>query len=203
MYVTPSVLVLYRADHQFVLGPIIPQRGQRHHLYDLVLASQPFRARLPAEVKVRNVLAPLASSLAPGGRMLTIQSTGKDPGMEIIRNIWPDENPFQTSRQILLRELRAQLRSSQPDLRYHPYSDQRSEFSYSMHMQPADISSNIGTSTLLAAWNAAIYVAQIEDDRVHDAMSRGDYLRATREVLQKYQALWFADESFVVTRQPR
>ena len=72
-----------------------------------------------------------------------------------------------------------------------------------MHMQPADISSNIGTSTLLAAWNAAIYVAQIEDDRVHDAMSRGDYLRATREVLQKYQALWFADESFVVTRQPR
>jgi hypothetical protein len=203
VYVTPSVLILYRADHQFVLGPIIPQRGQRDHLYDLVLASQPFRARLPAEVKVRNVLAPLASSLTPGGRMLTIQSTGKDPGMEIIRNIWPDENPFQTSRQMLLREMRAQLRSSQPDLRYHPYSDQRSEFSYAMHMQPMEIGSNIGTSTLLAAWNAAIYVAQIEDDRVHDVMSRGDYLRATREVLQQYQALWFADESFVVTRQPR
>src|SRR5207248_1386502 len=83
----------------------------------------------------------------PGGRMLTIQSTGKDPGMEIIRNIWPDENPFQTSRQMLLRELRAQLRSSQPDLRYHPYSDQRSEFSYAMHMQPMEIGSNIGTST--------------------------------------------------------
>jgi len=70
-----------------------------------------------------------------------------------------------------------------------------------MHMQPTEISSNIGTSTLLAAWNAVIYMAQIEDDRVHDAMSRGDYLHATREVLQKYQALWFTDESFVVTRQ--
>src|SRR4029450_3665663 len=117
----------------------MPQRGQRAPLYDLVLASQPYRARLPADVKVRTVLAPLASSLAPGGRMLTIQSTGKDPGMEIIRAIWPDENPFQTSRQLLLRELRTQLRSSQPDLRYHPYSDQRSEFSYSMHMQPMEI----------------------------------------------------------------
>jgi hypothetical protein len=203
VYVTPSVLILYRADHQFVLGPIIPQRGQRDHLYDLVLASQPFRARLPADIKVRNVLAPLASSLAPGGRMLTIQSTGKDPGMEIIRTIWPGENPFQTPRQVLLRELRAQLRHSQPDLRYHPYADQRAEFSYAMHMHPTEISSNIGTSTLLAAWNAAIYVAQIEDDRVHDAMSRGDYLHATRAVLQKYQALWFTDESFVVTRQRR
>jgi len=201
VYITPSVLILYRADHQFVLEPIIPQRGQSGHLYDLVLASQPFRARLPAEVKVRNVLAPLASSLAPGGRMLTIQSTGKDPGMEIIRSIWPGENPFQTARQVLLRELRAQLRHNQPDLRYHHAADHRAEFSYTMHMQPAEVGSNIGTSTLLAAWNAAIYVAQIEDDRVHDAMSRGDYLHATQAVLQKHQALWFTDESFVVTRQ--
>jgi hypothetical protein len=201
VYVTPSVLILYRADHQFVLGPLIPQRGQRDHAYDLVIASQPFRARLPAEVKVRNVLAPLASSLAPGGRMLTIQSTGKDPGMEIIRTIWPEENPFQTPRQVLLRELRAQLRHSQPDLRYHHTADQRAEFSCAMHMQPAEVSSNIGTSTLLAAWNAAIYVAQIEDDRVHDAMSRSAYLSATQQVLQKHQGLWFTDEAFVVTRQ--
>ena len=68
---------------------------------------------------------------------------------------------------------------------------------------PTEVSCYIGTSTLLAAWNAAIYVAQIEDDRVHDAMSRGDYLHATRVVLQKYQGLWFTDESFVVTRQRR
>jgi hypothetical protein len=201
VYVAPSVLILYRADHKFVLEPIIPQQGQRDHAYDLVIASQPFRARLPAEIKVRNVLAPLARSLAPGGRMLTCQSTGRDPGMEIIRTIWPGENPFQTPRQVLIKELRTQLRHSQPDLRYHAYTDQRAEFTYAMHMHPTEVSSNIGTSTLLAAWNAAIYVAQIEDNRVHDAMSCGDYLHATREVLQKYQGLWFTDESFVVTRQ--
>jgi hypothetical protein len=203
LYVTPSVLILYRADHKFVLEPLIPQQGQQDHRYDLVIASQPFRARLSAEIKVRNVLAPLASSLAPGGRMITVQSTGKDPGMEIIRKLWPDENPFQTPRQVLLKELRAQLRDRHADLRYHHHSDQRAEFAYAMHMQPTEISSTIGTSTLLAAWNAAIYVAQIEDDRLHQAMSRGDYLRATQEVLRKHNALWFTDESFVVTRQRR
>ena len=123
--------------------------------------------------------------------------------MEIIRAIWPGENPFQTPRQVLLKELRVQLRDSQPDLRYHAASDQRAEFSYAMHMQPTELGSSIGTSTLLAAWNEVIYVAQIEDDRVHDAMSRGDYLQATQAVLQKYQALWFTDEAFVVTRQRR
>lgn len=203
LYVTPSVLVLYRADHKFVLESLIPQQGQQDRAYDLVIASQPFRARLSAEIKVRNVLAPLASSLAPGGRMITVQSTGKDPGMEIIRKLWPDDHPFQTPRQVLLKELRAQLHDSQTDLSYHHYSDQRAEFTYSMHMQPTEISSTIGTSTLLAAWNAAIYVAQIEDDRLHEAMSRGDYLHATQEVLRKYNALWFTDESFVVSRQRR
>jgi hypothetical protein len=34
-------------------------------------------------------------------------------------------------------------------------------------------------------------------------MSRGDYLHATQEVLRKYHALWFTDESFVVSRQRR
>ena len=90
-YVTPSALVIYRKDHQSPLASVIPQKGDQGHEYDLVIAAQPFRARLPAEVKVRNVLAPLARSLAPAGCMVVIQSTGKDPGMEIVRRIWPGE----------------------------------------------------------------------------------------------------------------
>ena len=201
LYVTPSVLILYRADHKFVLDPIVPQPGQPDHEYDLVIASQPFRARLPAPLKVRNVLAPLARSLAPSGRLVTFQSTGRDPGMEIIRAVWPEEDPFRTPRQVLLKEMRSQLQKSEPDLTYHPYNKARSEFNYVLHTQPWEITNNIGTSTLLAAWNAAIYVAQIEDDMLQQAMSQGAYLQATQSVLQKYQSLWFTDESFVVARR--
>ena len=70
-----------------------------------------------------------------------------------------------------------------------------------MHTLPSEIGSNIGTSTLLAAWNAAIYVAQIEDQRLEEVMSDASYLDATREVLQEHGGLWFNDESFVVTRR--
>ena len=57
-----------------------------------------------------------------------------------------------------------------------------------------------GTSTLFAAWNAAIYVAQIEDDRVERATLDGKYLDATAEVLRSRGGLWFNDETFVVRR---
>ena len=200
VYVTPSVLVIYRKDHEWPLAPVIPLEGSPHHEYDLVIAAQPFRARLTAKVKVRNVLAPLARSLAPGGRMVVIQSTGKDPGMEIIRGVWPGEDPFLTPRQELLGELSSQLGDSHTELRYLSHPDSRAQFRYELRLPPSELETNISTSTLLAAWNAATYVAQIDDERLTPAMSRGDYIDVTSEVLKKYRGLWFVDESFNVTR---
>ena len=45
-----------------------------------------------------------------------------------------------------------------------------------MHTLPDEVSGPIGTSTLFAAWNAAIYVAQIEDDRLSEVVRDGRYL---------------------------
>ncbi len=201
LYVTPSVLVLYRADRRFVLDDVIPRRGRRDHAYDLVLVSQPYRARSAVEAKVRNVLAPLAQSLAPGGRMIVIQSTGRDPGMEIIRAVWPGEAPFRTPRNVLIEALRTRLETSDPDLECDGDTD--AEFRYHLQISPQEVASNIGTSTLLAALNAAIYVAQIEDDRLNEAMTNGTYHEATGEVLARHQGLWFNNECFVVARRAR
>ena len=54
---------------------------------------------------------------------------------------------------------------------------------------------------LLAAWNAATYVAQIDDEQLREAMSSSDYLDATWDVLKKHSGLWFTDESFIVARE--
>ena len=71
-----------------------------------------------------------------------------------------------------------------------------------MHTLPTEIEgSSIGTSTLFAAWNAAIYVAQIEDARLESVVADGSYLDATREVLSEHGGLWFYDESFIVSRR--
>ncbi|MBM3516968.1 MAG: hypothetical protein FJX56_03585 [Alphaproteobacteria bacterium] len=201
LYVRPSVLVLYREDHRFQLDPIVPRPEQGAREYDLILASQPFRARLDAARKVRTVLAPLVRAIAPGGRMLAIQSYGNDPGMEVINAIWPEEHPFKTGRQELVERLREMLVQECPDLRYHSYPDNRALFRYNLHVMPSELSS-IGTSTLMAAWNAAVYVAQIDDHRLHEVLTSGAYLDATRRVLEKYHGLWFNDESFAVSRRP-
>ncbi len=109
VYVRPSVLVVYREDHKFLLDRVIPKPGQTFESYDLIVASQPWRARMSAKFKAEKVLAPLSRSLAPNGRLLVIQSYGHDPALEIIQRLWPDENPFQVDRRQLIAALKAEL----------------------------------------------------------------------------------------------
>ena len=201
LVVRPSVLVIYREDHKFLLDAVIPRPRGTVGQYDLVLASQPWRARMGADFKVQKVLAPLARSLAPGGKLLAIQSCGHDPGLEIIQQLWPGEQPFQVSRHELLATLRRELAG---DYRHYDLSalpDDEAIFRYEMHTLPSEIGDRIGTSTLFAAWNAAIYVNQIEDERLDAVVTSGAYLEATQRVLRKHGGLWFNDEAFVVARR--
>lgn len=203
-YETPVVLVIYREDNRFLMDQVIPKPGSVRADYDLVIASQPFRARATAEFKASKVLAPLATALAPGGRLLGIHSAGHDPAHEIIQRIWPGEDPFIHTRHDLLRETKKAMGPRARGYSFNPHSDERSFFTYEMHTLPGEIGdteSNIGTSTLFAAWNDAAYVSQIEDDRLEAAMGNADYLDATRDVLQKHGSLWFRDEAFVIARK--
>ena len=199
----PSVLVVYREDHKFLLDRVIPKPGQTFESYDLILASQPWRARMSAKFKAQKVLAPLSRSLAPNGRLLVIQSYGRDPALEIIQTLWPDEDPFQVDRRQLIAALKAELGREAGDFNLAVPADEKSIFRYEMHTLPNEIGDRIGTSTLFAAWNAAIYVNQIEDERLDEVVTHGEYLEVTQSVLQKHGGLWFNDETFVVTRRKK
>lgn len=201
IYERPAVLVIYRDDYRFLLHDVIPRQGQARADFDLVVASQPYRLRISPEFKAGKVLGPLIRALGGGGRLLGIHSYGNDPGLEIIQGVWPDENPFTSGRHEILRALKAELGKEARHYNFNAYADSRAIFRYDMHTLPTEVSSSIGTSTLFAAWNAAIYVAQIEDQRLADALSDRRYLDATYKVLKNHGGLWFYDESFVVSRK--
>jgi hypothetical protein len=201
VYESPVALVLYRDDYRFLLDEVIPRRGHGRADYDMVIASQPYRLRAPLEFKAQRVVAPLVRALGKGGRLLGIHSHGQDPGLEIVRGVWPDENPFTATRHDVLRAVKAELGKEARRYNFNAYADARALFRYDMHTLPTEISATIGTSTLFAAWNAAIYVAQIDDVRLAEAIREPRYLEATREVLQKHGSLWFQDESYVVSRK--
>ena len=154
LYVKPSVLVMYRKDQRFLLDSVIPRSGEQRADFDLVLASQPWRARMGADFKVQYVLGPLTQALRPAGRLLAVHSIGSDPGLELVREIWPDEDPFQVNRHELLRKLKVMLGDEVNNFELDATADDQAIFQFRMHTLPDEIAESIGTSTLFAAWNA-------------------------------------------------
>jgi len=201
MYEHPVALILYRDDYRFLLDNVIPKRGEGRADYDMVIASQPYRLRAPLEFKAQKVVGPLVRALGKGGRLLGIHSYGRDPGIEIVQRVWPGENPFTSGRHDIMRAVKAELGRDARRYNFNAYADARALFRYDMHTLPSEISESIGTSTLLAAWNAVVYVAQIDDARLGAVLGERSYLDATREILQKYGSLWFTDESYVISRK--
>jgi predicted Rdx family selenoprotein len=201
VYERPVVLVIYREDHKFLLDPLLPRPGGTMAGYDLVIASQPYRARSSLEFKTKRVIAPLARALGPGGRLIAIQSHGNDPGHEIVQKVWPSDNPFMHDRHQILKAVKQELGPAGRELNFNVYADNRALFRYDMHTLPSEVSGSIGTSTVWAAWNAAVYVAQVEDERLAQAANDSRYIEATTEVLHKHGGLWFYDESYVISRR--
>ena len=62
VYEKPAVLVLYREDCRFLLDSVLPKRGAIRADYDLVIASQPYRARASTQFKAKLVVAPQIGS---------------------------------------------------------------------------------------------------------------------------------------------
>jgi hypothetical protein len=201
VYLRPAIMTISREDHAFLLDPILPRPGRVMADYDLVIASQPYRARASVEFKASKVIAPLARALRPGGRLVGVHSCGRDPGLEIVEGVWPGENPFTTDRHAILRQVKQELGAASRLYRFDASTDARSIFRYRMHTLPNEVAGPIGTSTLFAAWNAAIYVNQIDDQRLSEAVRNGGYLEATDRVLKKYGGLWFNDETYVISRR--
>jgi SAM-dependent methyltransferase len=199
VYRRPTVLVLSRADRRFTLDSVIPRPGGKPLEFDLVIASHAYRAATPVERKVKLVIAPLARALAPGGRLIGIQARGGDPAEEIVRSLWPDFEAFPHSRHDILLEARRQL-ENRTDLVAVDLGDEESHLRYRLHAMPSEAAEHIGTSTVLAAWNAAAYVAQIDDARLSEAIEDNRYAAATRAVMDRHGEIWFLDESFVLAR---
>jgi hypothetical protein len=82
-----------------------------------------------------------------------------------------------------------------------PQADAAALFKYALHTLPSEVEGSIGTSTAFAAWNAAVYVSQVEDQRLAETIKDDSYLKATEDVLRKHGGLWFCDEKYVVVRK--
>jgi len=197
-YKLPSVLIIYRQDHEFVLDHIIPQQGGSKNYFDLIIASQPYRSRINIQQKVNYVVKPMIQALASGGKLILVHAFGNDSGSEIIQKVWPDDNPFPSLANDIITYLKDTL---DDDLLDQIIFQSPETFRYDLRALPNEIENGIATSLIFSSWNAATYVGQINNENIMKAEQDGRYVRYIQETIKKYGGLWFNDELLVIEHQ--
>ena len=197
-YENPSVIVIYREDQEFALDQIIPTIDDSINEFDLVLVSQAYRSRFPVDKKVNFVIKPMIQSLSSGGKLAVFHSYGNDPGTEVIKKLWPNENPFPNNASDIVKYLEKNLPK---ELFENLTFNKPQKFKYQLRSQPNEINSGISTSLLFSAWNACTYVAQISDDMVREKETDQSYIKCVGEIVKDNDGLWFNDEMLVIEKK--
>ena len=197
-YKSPSVLIIYRQDHEFGLDHIIPQHDGHKNYFDLIIASQPYRSRISVQKKIDYVVKPMIQALASGGKLILVHAMGNDSGMEIILKIWPDDNPFPS----LANDIIACLKDTFGGDLLNKLKFQSPEtFRYDLRALSNEIENGIATSLIFSSWNAVTYVGQINNENVMKAEQNGRYVQYIQEIIKKYGGLWFNNEMIVIEHQ--
>jgi len=194
-YKLPSVLIIYRQDYEFKLEKIIPQKNEPNNNFDLIIASQPYRSRISVQKKMDYVVEPMIKALAPGGKLLLFHSFGNDSGLEIIKNIWPEENPFPSLASDIVENVKKIFENDFiKNFKFHSPET----FRYNLRALPNEIENGISTSLIFSSWNAITYVCQINNEKIIEAEKNYLYVQPVQEVIRKYNGLWFNDEMLVI-----
>ena len=197
-YKEPSVMVIYREDQEFNVNELIPTKKKSDNKFDLIIASQPYRSRISAEKKSKYVIEPMIRALKSKGKLLTIHASGKDPANEIIRKIWPKEDPFPSLGNSIISYLKKNL---DKDLLSSLSFGEKRIIKCKLRALPTEISGGIATSLVFSAWNASIYVNQMDDDKVMKVEKTKNYEKIVQNIVAKNKGLYFNNEIFVIEKK--
>ena len=191
-------MIIYREDQEFNVNELIPTKNNSENKFDLIIASQPYRSRITAEKKVRYVIEPMIKALKSKGKLLTIHASGKDPANDIIKKIWPKEDPFPSLGNSIIAYLKKNL--DKEILQKLSFKDKKN-IKCKLRALPNEISGSIATSLIFSAWNAAIYVNQMDDDKVMKAEKKSNYEKVVKNIVAKNKGLYFNNEIFVIEKK--
>ena len=180
------------------LKNVIPKKNNGKNSYDLIIASQPYRSRIPAEKKVKYVIDPMIKSLDKRGKLVVVHACGYDPGSKIIKKIWPKEKPFPSLYGSIIKYIK---NNTEKEILKKLKFNKKQTIKYILRALPNEISGGIATSLIFSAWNAAVYVNQISDEQIMNAERKKYYQKVVKDIVNKNKGLYFNNELFVIEKK--
>ncbi|MDC1183832.1 hypothetical protein N8150_01375 [Gammaproteobacteria bacterium] len=194
-YSNPCLIRIYREDHKRYLEPFIDKDYDNNN-YDLIVASQAYRAISNAKTKVSNVIAPLMRLLNKSGKLLITHSCGDDSVEKILRIAWKDKDPFPTKGKEIIQHLNDHPVGE--NSRY-TYSKPKS-YSFKFKRTPDQTVSELFGHGIDAKLANILYVGQIPEKDIQAMEKNSTLLRKIHNAIAKEDKIFFRNELFSIKK---
>ena len=194
-YSHPCIIRIYREDHKRYLEPFHSNDYENSN-YDLIIASQAYRAASAAKTKVKNVIAPLMRLLNRSGRLLVTHSCGGDSVEKIIKVAWKDRDPFPNNAKDIIDYLK-----NNPVGENNKYSFSKPKF-YTFHFKrsPDQTVSELFGHGLDAKWANILYIGQIPEKEIQEIEKSPAAHKKIKNAISKEDKMFFRNEIFSIKK---
>jgi hypothetical protein len=194
-YSHPCIIKIYREDHKRYLEPFI-DKNYENQGYDLIIASQAYRAVSKTVSKVSNVIAPLMKILNISGKLLITHSCGDDSVEKILKQAWKDKNPFPIKAKEIIEYLKDNPIEENTKFTY----SKPKSYTFKFKRSPDQTVSELFGHGLDSKWANILYVGQIPEKDIIAIEKNISALKRVKVAIKKEERMFFKNEIFSIKK---
>jgi len=194
-YSNPCLIRIYREDHKRYLEPFIDNDYENNN-YDLIIASQAYRAASAVKTKVNNVIAPLMRLLNKSGRLLVTHSCGEDTVEKILKIAYKDKKPFPNKAKDIIDFLK-----NNPVGENSRYSFSKPKpYSFKFRRSPDQTVTELFGHGVDSKWANILYIGQIPEKDIQIVEKSPTIYKKVRAAILKEERMFFKNEIFSIRK---
>ena len=194
-YSNPCVIRIYRKDNEKHLKQFINNDYENNN-YDLIIASQAYRAASSVKLKVSNVIGPLMRLLNKSGKLLITHSLGGENVQKILKVGFKDIEAFPNQAKDIIEFLK-----NNPFGENNIYTFSKPKnYNFQFKKTPDQTVTELFGHNTDAKWANILYVGQIPEKDIQKLEKNTKLYNRVKRMIDKTAVIEFKNEIFAITK---
>ena len=195
-YSSPCIIWIYREDNERHLKQFIGN-DYKNNKYDLIVASQAYRAASSVKVKVNNVIGPLMRLLNKSGKLLVTHSCGGESVQKILKLAFKDKEAFPNTAKDIIEYLKDNPFGENNIFKFlNPIS-----YYFKFRKSPDQTVTELFGHNIDAKWANILYVGQIPEKDILNVEANQRLHNKVKKAINNSGKIQFKNEIFSIVRQ--
>lgn len=194
-YSNPCIIRVFREDNKKQLEKFL-KNNYKNNNYDLIVASQAYRAAASVEVKVKNVIAPLMRLLNKSGKLLVTHTCGGDFIQKVLKLAFKEKEAFPNTAKDIIEYLR-----NNPIGENNIYNFSKPiNYYFKFKRTPDQTVTELFGHNVDSKWANILYVGQIPEKDILILEKNLTLMNRVKKTIDDCDQIQFKNELFSITK---